>query len=78
MGRAEIDLLLRRGDALLGVECKRADAPGMTRSMATAMEDLGLARLAVVHPGTKRYPLADGVEVVPLEALAAGEGLFPG
>ncbi|WP_299698298.1 hypothetical protein [Hydrocarboniphaga sp.] len=24
---AEIDLILRRGDQLLGVECKRSDAP---------------------------------------------------
>ena len=29
---AEIDLILRRGERLLGVECKRADAPRMTPS----------------------------------------------
>ena len=75
---AEIDLVLKRGDELLGVECKRADAPRMTPSMAIALEDLGLRRVAVVYPGTKRYPLAESVEAVPLAALAGGEGLFPG
>ena len=48
----------------------------MTPSMRIAINDLGLARIAVVYPGTRRYPLADGVEVVPVTALAAAGGLF--
>jgi hypothetical protein len=51
---AEIDLILRRGERLLGVECKRADAPKLTPSMRIALEDLGLERIVVVHPGEKR------------------------
>lgn len=74
---AEIDLVLRRGDALFGVECKRADAPRLTPSMRVALEDLGLRRIAVVHPGTKRYPLHERVEAVPLRTLAAPGQLFP-
>ena len=66
---AEIDLVLRRGGELVGVECKRADAPRMTRSISTAMEDLQLTRVAVVYPGAKRYFLSDGVEVVPLRSI---------
>jgi predicted AAA+ superfamily ATPase len=73
---AEIDLILRRGERLLGVECKRADAPKMTPSMRIALEDLGLERIVVVHPGEKRYGLHDQVEVVPLDALAEQGGLF--
>jgi uncharacterized protein len=73
---AEIDLLLRRGDRLLGVEFKRKDAPRMTRSIRIALEDLGLERVAVVYPGTKRYPLDGRVEVVPLETLAEGGRVF--
>jgi hypothetical protein len=73
---AEIDLLLRRGDRLLGVECKRADAPKLTRSMRTALEDLGLERMAVVVPGAKRYPLGERVEAVPLATLAEPGRLF--
>ena len=74
---AEIDLVLRRGDALLGVECKRADAPSMTPSMRIALQDLDLRRIAVLYPGTKRYRLAERVEAVPLQALGKGESLFP-
>jgi predicted AAA+ superfamily ATPase len=67
---AEIDLVLRRGDRLLGVECKRADAPKLTPSIRMALEELGLERVAVIYPGAKRYPLTAGVEAVPLTTLA--------
>jgi len=75
---AEVDLLLRRGDRLRGVECKRADAPRLTRSMRTAVEDLELEALLVVYPGTRRYTLADRVEAVPLKTLAERRALFAG
>ena len=73
---AEMDLILRRGDRLLGVECKRADAPRMTPSLHIALGDLQLERVAVIYPGDKRYPLSDRVEAVPFEALAEPRGLF--
>ncbi len=73
---AEMDLVLRRGDRLLGVECKRADAPRMTPSLHIALGDLQLERVAVIYPGEKRYPLSDRVEAVPLAALAGPRGLF--
>ena len=73
---AEIDLILRRGDDLFGVECKFADAPRMTPSIRNALSDLDLARVVVVYPGTQRYPLGDRVEVVPLSVLSRGETLF--
>jgi predicted AAA+ superfamily ATPase len=69
---AEIDLLMRRGDALFGVECKRADAPRLTPSMRVAIEDLGLQRIVVLYPGDRRYSLSDTVEVVPLADCANG------
>ncbi len=75
---AEIDLVLRRGDQLLGVECKRTDTPRVTRSIRIAQEDLGLTRVAVVHPGVKRYPLSEAVEAVPLSELARPGSLFSG
>lgn len=75
---AEVDLVLRRGDRLLGVECKRADAPKLTRSMRIALDDLGLERIAVLYPGDRRYPLAENVDVVPLEQLAEPGRLFEG
>ena len=73
---AEIDLVLRRGDALYGIECKFADAPRMTLSIRNALTDIGLARVAILYPGTRRFPLSDRVEAVPLEALSRGDPVF--
>lgn len=74
---AEIDLVLRWGDRLLGIECKRADAPRLTPSIRIALDDLGLESVVVLHPGDKRYPLADRVEAVPIAQLAERGSLFP-
>lgn len=73
---AEVDLLLRRGGKLYGVECKREDAPRMTRSIGIALKDLGLERVVVLYPGTRRYALAERVEAVPIAALAEPGGIF--
>jgi uncharacterized protein len=73
---AELDLLIRRGDRLLGVDCKRADAPRLTPSIRIALEDLGLERVAVVYPGAKRYRLEERVQTVPLITLAESGRLF--
>jgi predicted AAA+ superfamily ATPase len=66
---AELDLLLFKRGRRIGVECKRADAPAMTRSMHIAMEDLKLDELRVVYPGQRQYALARNVVVVPLAQL---------
>jgi predicted AAA+ superfamily ATPase len=66
---AELDLLLFKGNQRVGVEFKRSDAPRITPSMRIAMQDLRLDALYVVYPGAHRYPLADGVEAVPLWSL---------
>jgi len=66
---AELDLLLFKDGRRFGVEIKRADAPRLTPSMRTALEDLRLDRLAVIYPGERRYALAEQVEVVPLMDL---------
>jgi hypothetical protein len=63
---AELDLLLFKDGRRIGVECKRADAPTLTPSMRIALGDLKLDELRVVYPGTRRYALAKGIEVVPL------------
>ncbi len=73
---AEIDLILRRGDSFLGVECKRTDRPHMTPSVRIAMEDLRLSRVAVLYPGTKRFAIAEKVEAVPVQALEKGVSIF--
>ncbi|MCY4074947.1 MAG: hypothetical protein OXH04_05915 [Acidobacteria bacterium] len=50
----------------LGFECKRSDAPGVTRSMRVACGDLGLERLWIVYPGDESYPLDDRISVLPV------------
>jgi predicted AAA+ superfamily ATPase len=67
---AEIDLLLRKNGCMVGVECKRTDAPKITPSIRTALVDLELDKVVVVYPGDKRYKLADQVEALPLKELA--------
>jgi predicted AAA+ superfamily ATPase len=76
---AELDLLLFKDGRRFGVEIKRADAPRLTPSMRTALEDLRLDRLVVIYPGERRYGLAERVEVVPLMELGySGGDLFAG
>jgi predicted AAA+ superfamily ATPase len=77
---AELDLLLFKGGRRIGVEAKRSDAPKLTSSMRIALDDLGLERLVVLHPGERRYPLGARVEAVPLRSLAedGGAAVFPG
>jgi predicted AAA+ superfamily ATPase len=73
---AEIDLVLRKGGQLFGIECKRTDRPRMTPSIRIALEDLGLEQVAIVYPGRKRFHVASGVEALPLSSLGKGEDPF--
>ena len=66
---AELDLLVVRGRKRLGFEFKRTDAPGITPSMRTALADLGLAELSVVHAGKQSFPLAPRIQAVALRRL---------
>ncbi len=67
---AELDMLLLKGSKRLGIEIKRADAPGLTPSIRTAMNDLGLHKLFVIYPGSKRYSLGRNIEVLPAAGLS--------
>lgn len=51
------------------------DAPRMTPSMRTALEDLKLEQIAVVYPGTKRYSL--GARVMRLGSKGTGKDQRP-
>jgi predicted AAA+ superfamily ATPase len=61
---AELDLLIVRGRERYGFEFKRTSAPQVTRSMHTALEDLKLTRLDVIHAGDDSFPLAPKVRAV--------------
>ena len=70
-GGAELDLLVTRGGKRYGFECKLADAPGTTRSMHVALEDLGLEHLWIVYPGDEAYTLDDRISVLPIAGIPA-------
>jgi predicted AAA+ superfamily ATPase len=61
---AELDLLVVRGGLRLGFEVKRTVAPTLTPSMRSAMHDLKLKSLTVVHAGGQTFPLSKQVQAV--------------
>jgi predicted AAA+ superfamily ATPase len=63
---AELDLLIVRGTRRFGFEFKYTAEPRMTRSMYTALADLHLDQLAVIHAGEHTFPLAQNVRAVAL------------
>jgi hypothetical protein len=68
---AELDLLVVRGGIRLGFEIKRTTAPRITPSMRSALGDLELTRLDVIHAGSETFPLAPRVRAVAAERLLA-------
>lgn len=66
---AELDLVLQQGRRKLGFEIKFSVAPRLTKGFWTALNDLDVERAYVVAPVRESYPLADGVEVVPVHVL---------
>jgi predicted AAA+ superfamily ATPase len=68
-GGGEIDLLVIRGNKRLGFEFKRSSSPRATRSMNTAITDLDLSSLTVVHAGEKSFPIAPKIRAVALQHL---------
>lgn len=73
---AELDLLVVRGTRKLGFEFKRTETPSMTASMRSALVDLELESLVVVHAGDKSFELDERVRAVPVrDVLSAIEPL---
>ncbi len=68
-GGAELDLLLVRGRRRWGFEVKRTSAPAITPSMRTALTDLELQRLFVVHAGEHSFDMTKKIRAVALPHL---------
>lgn len=66
---AELDLLVVSGRLRMGFEFKRSTSPATTPSMRSALHDLKLDRLDVVHPGADTFPLAPHIRAVALVRL---------
>ena len=68
-GGAELDLLVRIAGKHYGFEFKYADAPGASRSMHVAIQDLRLEHLWVVYPGHQEYSLDDKISVISIDSV---------
>lgn len=66
---AEVDLLYSRGSRRFGIDAKYSDAPGPTKSMRIAMQDLKLSRLFIVYPGSQAYDIDSTIRVIPITQL---------
>ncbi|MCY4343362.1 MAG: ATP-binding protein [Gammaproteobacteria bacterium] len=61
---AEIDLLVRQAGRLRALEVKRTSSPTITRSMRTAVADLKIESLDVIHAGGETFPLGPGIRAI--------------
>ena len=74
-GGAELDLLLVwPGGRCWAVEIKRSLSPKPARGFHVACADLAPERSFIVYPGRERFPLSQGVEILPLDLLVESLG----
>lgn len=67
---AEIDMVIETPSAKIGIEIKFSSSPKPTKGFWQALQDLAIERAFVVAPVERRYPLASGVEVLPVWDVA--------
>ena len=70
-GGAELDLVLLRGGKKWGIEFKFRDAPSMTKSLHTALNDLSPKRICVLYPGDDAYPIHEKIDCVSIDRFHA-------
>jgi len=63
---AELDLFFLRNGQRYAMEVKFSEGPKVTRSMRIALDDLGLAHLWVLYPGSEAYAVDKRITVWPL------------
>ena len=68
-GGAELDLLVIKGNKMFGFEIKRTCTPRITRSIRSALSDLKLCHLDIIHAGENTFPLDKKVRAVALSRL---------
>ncbi|WP_420608458.1 ATP-binding protein [Candidatus Poriferisodalis sp.] len=76
-GGAELDLRLVVGGQTLGFEIKRTERPSVTRSMRSALADLELDHLYVVHAGAHRFALDERITAVGAGELLTSNDVRP-
>jgi predicted AAA+ superfamily ATPase len=73
---AELDLFVMVKGKRYGFEFKYADAPGRSRSMHIAIQDLGLEHLWVIYPGHQEYSLDNKISVIPIDSIPRLAGIL--
>jgi predicted AAA+ superfamily ATPase len=66
---AELDLLVVKGREKIGFEVKLTSSPRVTPSMRSALSDLKLQRLYVIHSGEETYQLERKIQALALTRL---------
>jgi hypothetical protein len=69
---AEIDILLKKGRKLIGIECKFSTAPKVSKGFYNLKSDLKLSKSFVVAPVHTAYSLDKNTLVCNIEELLAG------
>ena len=67
---SELDLFWQGSGRNWGAEFKYSDAPRLTKSMKTVVEDLDLSHLWVIYPGDRSYRLDENITVIPLTQIS--------
>lgn len=65
--KAELDLLIVKGSQRIGFEFKYTDAPRMTRSLHSALEDLKLEKITIISPGDIDFLVHEKVRAIGLK-----------
>jgi hypothetical protein len=68
---AELDLLIHHEGKRIGFEFKYTDAPKRTPSMQSALIDIKLDHLYMIHPGQGPFPLSESITAYGLETFIA-------
>ncbi|MEA3266803.1 MAG: hypothetical protein U9P42_07660 [Candidatus Fermentibacteria bacterium] len=69
---AGIDLLIDPEGINLGFEFKLTENIRTTKSMRVALEDLGLSKLYLVHPGERTFRLDEKITALSISDLVSG------
>lgn len=66
---AELDLLIIKDGKRIGFEIKYTDTPRLTKSMHTAIQELKLDHLYIMHPHAASFPMANNVTALGITDL---------
>ena len=63
----EIDLLLKKGNQIIAIECKASDAPKVTKGFYRSLEVIKPNKTFIIAPTNDLYQIAENVTVIGLE-----------